>query len=276
MILFTYVVLFFLVIRFSVTLFNFLSNPKLPYFRQRLNGLVSVVITVKNEESNLLSLLAALDEQDYPDLEIIISHAGLDTADPALSGHRLKFIGKGSSKTSYDWLAPHINGDYILLLDSNIRVEKGFIYSLIYRSEVFKQPILAIIPNQKPRGLFQQLILPLQDFVLLNLIPLRVLKLLKGVTLINLRQDCIFFTLNAFKNYASSAAPVEILLANKMAVNRYDTDNTRLLKTSTEIFMHNMAGNLLSGFFYTFLVVAGPVILAFGVDPYILMLPAGL
>lgn len=276
MIIFTYVVLFFLVIRFSVTLFNFLSNPKLPYFRQRLTGLVSVVINVKNEESNLLSLLAALDEQDYPDLELIITHAGLDSKDPLLAGRKIKFIEQSNNRKTFDLLIPHVNGDYILVLDSNTIIEKGFIYSLIYRAQLFKQSVMAIIPRQDPKGFFQQLMLPLQDFVLLNLIPLRVLKMLKGITLISLRQDCIFFTAAAFENYTALAPPVEVLLANKLARNTYGKTNSSVLKSSTAIFMHNMAGNLLSGFLYTFLVVAGPIILAFAIDPYILILPAGL
>ena len=274
MIIFTYVVLFFLVIRFSVTLFNFLSNPKLPHFRQRLDGLVSVIIRVKNEESNLLSLLQAIRDQDYPDLEIIISHSGLDRSDPALSDPGLRFVVQ--EKTDFSALANEVNGDYVLLLDSNTIIEKGFIYSLIYRAEVFKQSIMAIIPNQQPVGLLQKLVLPLQDFVLLNMIPLRILKMLKGITLVNIRQDCLFFKAAAFAHYGAVNLPVEVLLANKMAKSRYGQDQGQLLAAATKTFTQNMAGNLLTGICYTFLVVAGPVIIGFGVDVYILILPAGL
>lgn len=276
MIIFTYIVLFFLVIRFSVTLFNFLSNPKLPHFRQRLDGLVTVIIQVKNEESNLLNLLEALKQQDYPDLEIIISHSGLDLTDPALSDPALSFVLQPEGSTDVNLLAPYANGDYVLLLDSNTNIQKGFIYSLIYRAEVFNQAMMAIIPNQHPKGIRQKLVLPLQDFVLLNLIPLRVIKMLKGVTLVSLRKDCLFFRAAAFKNYNTLSAPVEVLLANKMAWSTNGQDNERILNKATSVFKRNMAGNLLSGIFYVFLVVAGPVIIGFGVDPYLLILPAGL
>ncbi|TDO19736.1 glycosyltransferase family 2 protein [Pedobacter duraquae] len=276
MIIFTYVVLFFLVIRFSVTLFNFLSNPKLPHFRQRLDGLVSVVIQVKNEESNLLNLLEALRQQDYRNLEIIISHAGLDLTDPALSDPQLRFVAQPEANTDVSLLAPYANGDYMLLLDSNTTIQKGFIYSLIYRAEVFNQPVIAIIPNQNPKGILQKLLLPLQDFVLLNLIPLRVIKMLKGVTLVGLRKDCLFFKAAAFENYSTLAFPVEVLLANKMAWSTNGQDRERILNNATSVFKRNMAGNLLSAILYVFLVVAGPIIIGFGVDPYLLILPAGL
>ena len=81
MIIFTYVVLFFLVIRFSVTVFNFLSNPKLPSFGPAFTDLVSVVITVRNEESNLLNLLKSILAQEYRNIEVIIYHSALDRND---------------------------------------------------------------------------------------------------------------------------------------------------------------------------------------------------
>ncbi len=65
MTIFIYAVLIFLVIRFSVTVFNFLSNPKLPRVIKHYQDKISILIPARNEEDNILELLVSIKNQDY-------------------------------------------------------------------------------------------------------------------------------------------------------------------------------------------------------------------
>src|SRR5258708_3630725 len=71
-----YFVFFFMILRFSVTLFNFISDPKLRRVNKHYDRLVSVLIPVRNEEENILKLLKSIHCQDYQDYEVIILDDG--------------------------------------------------------------------------------------------------------------------------------------------------------------------------------------------------------
>jgi len=69
-------VLFFMILRFCVTLFNFISDPKLRRVSKHANNLVSILIPARNEEHNILSLLQSIADQDYTDYEVIVLDDG--------------------------------------------------------------------------------------------------------------------------------------------------------------------------------------------------------
>jgi len=67
-----YITFVFLVLRFTVTLFNFMSNPKLPHIRTPSGQLVLILIPVRNEQDNILTLLRSIEAQDYENYEVLI------------------------------------------------------------------------------------------------------------------------------------------------------------------------------------------------------------
>jgi glycosyltransferase involved in cell wall biosynthesis len=299
MIIFTYVVLFFLVLRFSVTVFNFLSNPKLPAFRPTYSDLISIVITVRNGESNLLNLLQSIIAQEYRNIEVIIYHSALDRNDVKLveavckKDPRFRLM-RGPSG-DYSWVASEIAGDYLLFLDSNTSIEKRFINSLVYRLKVFKIAALSIVPTKLFESFLQKLVLPLNDFVLLNLIPLRLVKLIKNPSFSTVNNyNCLFLDATAYKNRswqarvdASKGAldllkivkqdnyKAELLLANKLVYQVSKLSRSELIKSVAESVKLNFGGVLVQ-FIYLVLVVAGPLIIFIGIDLNIVILPMGL
>jgi glycosyltransferase involved in cell wall biosynthesis len=300
MILFTYFVLFFLVIRFSVTVFNFLSNPKLPSFRPSFSDFTSVVITVRNEESNLLNLLKSIMEQEYRNLEVIIYHAALDNHDiqlvEAVCEKDPRFRLKQGASGDYSWVAAEIKGDYLLFLDSNTSIQKGLINSLLYRLKAFKVAALSIIPAQVFETGLQRVILPLYDFVLLNLVPLRLIKLIKnpGFSVMNNSNSCVFVDANLYKKQQwqeridwrkgfsellkvvkQDQFKAELLLANKLVYQVSRLSATELLKSAADIIRLQF-GSLWIEFLYLILVVTGPLIVFIGIDLNIIILPIGL
>lgn len=299
MIIFTYFVLFFLVIRFSVTVFNFLSNPKLPAFAPTNTDFISIVITVRNEESNLLNLLESIIAQEYRNIEVIIYHSALDSNDvKQVKGvckrdPRFKLM-KGPA-ADYSWVTSEISGDYLLFLDSNTSIEKHFINSLVYRLKIFKTAALSIIPDKVFESFLQRLVLPLNDFVLLNLFPLRLVKLVK-TSLFSTSNDnnCLFLDASLYKTRGWQARvdasresldlvkvvkqdnfKAEILLANKLVYQVSKLSRAELLKSVAESLKSNFGG-LVIELLYVILVVTGPLIVFIGIDFNIVILPIGL
>ena len=69
---FIYLIYFFLILRFTVTLFNFISNPKLTNSGKKYDDLVSILIPARDEELNIIDLLDSIRNQDYKNYEVII------------------------------------------------------------------------------------------------------------------------------------------------------------------------------------------------------------
>jgi glycosyltransferase involved in cell wall biosynthesis len=299
MIIFTYFVLFFLVIRFSVTVFNFLSNPKLPSFRPGFGDFTSVVITVRNEESNLLNLLKSIMEQEYRNIEVIIFHSALDSNDvqlvEAVCKKDPRFRLKRGPAGDYSWVPAEIKGDYLLFLDSNTSIQKGFINSLLYRLKAFRVAAVSVIPGQLFENSLQRLVLPLYDFVLLNLIPLRLIKLIKnpGFSAMN-NNSCVFVDAGLYRKQQwqeridANKGPsellkvvkqdhynAELLLANKLVYQVSRLSAAELLKSASDI-LRAQFGSLWVEFLYLILVVTGPLIVFIGIDLNIIILPVGL
>jgi hypothetical protein len=154
MIVFTYVVLVFLILRFSVTLFNFLSNPKLGHYGKKFDDKVSIVIYPASHDSEQLQ--QSIAAQDYKNIEVLIADSQESLAVTTLNA----------------------SGRYLLFIDSTSVIKKGLINSLIYRAKVFDLKFIVLIPNKTFRNIQDYLLLPVADFVVLNIFPLRLVRLL--------------------------------------------------------------------------------------------------
>lgn len=268
MIVFVYAVLVFLVLRFCVTLFNFLSNPKLGYYGKHFNDKVSVIVL--SADDDISNLMNSIDEQDYKDIEIIVQK------DESIAELTAKAMGK-----------------YFLFITPGITLHRGLINNLIYRVKVFNLAVLSLIPTYKAFGFFTQCIYPLNDFLLLNLLPLRLVRLSNVAAFSAGSKDCVFFDAEQFKvlnwneNQIKKLPPAieviklakqhhlktEVLLANKLIQNKVvDIDAGRFAQD----LLLNFSNSSVTALIYVFLVVLGPLILLFNMNPAFLMLPFGL
>lgn len=179
-------VLFFMIVRFCVTLFNFISDPKLRRVSKHANNLVSILIPVRNEEHNILPLLRSITQQDYADYEVIIldDSSTDDTfavcSDFALRDSRFKIIkGAGLPKGwlgknyACHQLAQHAKGEYLLFLDADEIISNGLINSAVYRMQMHNLSLLSLFANQTMLTPGENLVVPLMHFILLNLLPLK-------------------------------------------------------------------------------------------------------
>jgi glycosyltransferase involved in cell wall biosynthesis len=187
------ITLFFIVLRFTVTLFNFISNPKLTRVNRIYNDLVSILIPARNEEENIITLLESISRQDgYQNFEVIIyddessdrtyelcsAFAAERPGFSVIKGARLPNAWVGKNYACYQ-LAKQANGTYFLFLDADEHISDNLINSAVHRMHLYKLGLLSLSPNQGMNSPGSITTGPLLHYMLLSLLPLRLVYLVK-------------------------------------------------------------------------------------------------
>lgn len=303
------ITLFFLILRFTVTIFNFISNPKLTRVNRQYNDLVSILIPARNEEDKILSLLESIDQQDYQNYEVIIYDDGSSDGTYAVCSayatdhKRFKVIkgdklpdGWSGKNYACDQLAKQANAKYFLFLDADVCLADSLINSAIHRMHLYKLGLLSLFPNQDMLTVGERITVPLIHYLLLNLLPLRLVYLIKNGVVATASGQCMFFDGDVYrqnrwhkqiKNKMSGDAEVmklvktklfngEVLLANGMIRSRkYDSYShavTCLSKNLMAAFNFNTPALLI----YILLMVGGPMVVLMTLNFNLIFFMAGL
>jgi glycosyltransferase involved in cell wall biosynthesis len=288
------VTLFFIVLRFTVTLFNFISNPKLTRVSRRYTDLVSILIPARNEEGNILMLLQSISGQDYKNFEIIVyDDASSDSTYEICSafaasrpnfsiikGGELPLGWFGKNYACYQ-LAKKANGKYFLFLDADDVVSNHLINSAIHRMYINKLGLLSLFPNQLMQTTGEKVTVPLLNFLLLNLLPLRLVFLSKSAAAAiacgkfmlfdaaiynqnqwyELAKDKVVEDAEIMRLVKTATYNGEILLANGMISCRmyktYSEAINGFSKNALAAFNYSIPGLLV----YILLLICGPMII---------------
>jgi chlorobactene glucosyltransferase len=78
-----------------------------------------------------------------------------------------------------DRLAKKAKGDYFLFMDADEIVGNGLLNSAVHRMQLNKLGLLSLLPNQKMQTLGEKTTVPLMNYMVLNLLPLRLIYLAK-------------------------------------------------------------------------------------------------
>lgn len=187
------ITLFFIILRFTVTLFNFISDPKLRRVAKHYTNKVSILIPARNEADNIIGLLQSIHQQDYPYYEVIILDdestddtyqicAAFALQHPqfkVIKGHKLPpgWIGKNYA---CDQLAREATGTNLLFLDADEKIQPGLINSAVHRMQVNNLGLLSLFTNQEMVTMGEKLVVPLMHYILLNLLPVKLVSLVKN------------------------------------------------------------------------------------------------
>lgn len=295
---FIYTVLIFLVLRFCVTLFNFLSNPKLGIYGKHFTDKVSVLIDANADTAGLLKLLGSIQTQDYQQIEVIIGydHQQEIPADVvSFCTNNARFIVNRRSSAGIN-PAEDAVGNYLLFLGVNTIIHKGLINSLIYRTKVFNLALLSIIPTQSFTGFKNYCLIPLNNFLLLNLTPLRLVRLISSPVFSAGSNQCMFFDAAVYRKYEweqrfkdrlpealevvkavkQESFKVETLLGNKLIYTVIPVHINGFLRKTGELLFKKFSNNIFAAMLYILLVVAGPVFMLANYEYNLLILPVGL
>jgi len=283
----------FIVLRFTVTLFNFISNPKLPHIKRQYTQLVSILIPVRNEQDNILGLLQSIHKQDYLDYEVIILDDNSDddtfkVCEMFAAKHPKFRVIKGE-KLPHDWLgknyachqlAQAAKGDYFLFLDADEKVNDSLLNSAIHRMRLYKLGLLSLFTNQQMDTFGEKAVVPLMHYILLNLLPLRLVYLVKNSTVAAASGQFMFFDAEVYRQkewhkqvkdrvvedveimrlIKSSGFNGEALLANGMISCRMYKGYTEAVNGFSKNFLAGFNYSIFTLLIYLVIVIGGPMI----------------
>ncbi len=298
MIYFFYIVFFFLILRFTVTLFNFISNPKLTGSPKKFNDLVSILIPARNEQDDILKLLNSIQQQDYKNIEVVIldDNSEDDTLQvinnfcvkhsnfKVVKGKPLPKGWLGKNFACHQ-LAEMANGNWLLFLDADEEIKDGLINNALYRMYLGKLSLLSLFTNQVTVSIGEKTVVPLMHFLLLNLLPLRLVKLTKipsfsaasGQFMLFNRQhykqfhwhqsvkEKVVEDVEIMKKVKQNGLNGEALLANGFIYCRMYKSYNESLKGFSKNILAGFNNSIIGLLMYILLVVLGPIfILVFG------------
>lgn len=284
---------FFIILRFAVTLFNFISNPKLHRVSKQYTDRVSILIPARNEADNIETLLRSIHAQDYQNYEVIIldDESTDDTyaVCEAFAANHMHFRVIKGARLPEGWigknhachqLAKEADGKYLLFLDADEEVKPGLINSAVHRMHLLQLGLLSLFTNQQMISPGEKAVVPLMHFILLNLLPVRLVYLVKNASVAAASGQFMFFDAAIYHQYQwhkavkdkvvedveimrlvkAEAYNGEALLANGMISCRmyksYDEAINGFGKNFLAAFNYSIIGFLV----YIVLIIGGPMI----------------
>ena len=291
-----YIIFLFLILRFTVTLFNFISNPKLTSSPRDYDDLVSILIPARDEEKNILRLLQSIRDQNYRNFEVVIlddhssdrtfkiceEFSSLDSRFRVVKGKPLPKGWLGKNFACHQ-LAQESKGRYLMFLDADETIADGLLNNTVHRMKFYRLDLLSLFTNQVMRTWGERMVVPLMHFILLNLLPLRLVRLSKSPAFSAASGQFMMFSAGNYKKNqwheqvkTKVVEDIEIMRSIKslgyrgeaLLANGYIS--CRMYRSFTEAFQ-GFSKNLLAGFnnniiglfLYLLLVVLGPIAIAY-------------
>jgi len=178
-------ILVFLTIRTLISLANLLSGLHLPNENPISTPKVSVLIPARNEEKNIGKLLSALQQQDYPELEVIAcndhSSDGTEEILNWFAGEDPRFRWFMGEKLPADWLgknfachqlAQKASGEIYLFLDADVELSSDAVSKAVAFFQEKKLTLLSVFPQQKMLSLVERTTVPVMNWILQSLLPM--------------------------------------------------------------------------------------------------------
>lgn len=304
-----FIIFIFIVIRFTVTLFNFISNPKLPHIKSSYKQLVSILIPVRNEQDNILSLLQSIYNQDYSEYEVLILDDNSDDNTYnvckkfAEKHHQFRVI-KGK-QLPHTWLgknyachqlAEKAIGDYFLFLDADEKINNSLLNSAIHRMRLYNLSLLSLFTNQQMNTFGEKAVVPLMHYILLNLLPLRLVYLVKNSTVAAASGQFMFFDADIYRRnewhkqvkdrvvedveimrlIKSSGYNGEALLANGMISCRMYKSYTEAVNGFSKNFLAGFNYSIITLLIYLIIIIGGPMIVIMTLNLQLIVFMMGL
>lgn len=295
-----YITLVFIILRFTVTLFNFISDPKLRRVSRSYNNFVSILIPARNEEDNILTLLRSIHKQDYQDYEVIVldddssdntynicaDFASRHSSFKVIRGKELAGGWLGKNYACHQ-LAQQARGEYFLFLDADEKIEDGLINSAVHRMHLRKLGLLSLFTNQRMETLGEKMVVPLMHYILLNLLPLRLVFLSRSSSVAAASGQFMLFDAEIYRRYEwhkgakdkvvedveimkmvkSAGFNGESLLANGMISCRMYQSYAEAVNGFGKNFLAAFNYNIFSFLVYLLLFIGGPMIVIMTLNP---------
>ncbi|QQL49241.1 glycosyltransferase [Mucilaginibacter ginkgonis] len=288
------VIFFFLILRFAVTLFNFVSNPKLRRVVRHYHDKVSILIPARDEAADIIFLLESIRDQDYLDYEVLIlddnssddtyflcqAFAAKHPKFRVIKGEPLPANWLGKNYACYQ-LAHDATGRYLMFIDADEQIYKGLINSAVHRMQQNKLALLSLFTDQEMLTWGEKLVVPLMHYTLLNLLPLKLVYFLKSPLFAAASGQFMLFDAEVYRqnqwheqvqaaivedieimrNVKAAGYRGEALLANGLISCRMYTGYKEAIDGFSKNFLAAFNYNILGLLIYLVLVIGGPLII---------------
>ncbi|HTE02022.1 MAG TPA: glycosyltransferase family 2 protein [Mucilaginibacter sp.] len=309
MIIVIYVTFIFIILRFAVTVFNYISDPKLRRVNKTYTNLVSILVPARNEEDTILTLLTSIHRQDYRDYEVIIldddssdntyaicaEFASRHPAFRVIKGNELTGQWVGKNYACHQ-LAQQAKGKYLLFLDADDHVFDGLINSAVHRMFFRNLGLLSLFTNQQMQTTGEKLVVPLMHYILLNLLPLRLVYLSKTPSIVAASGQFMLFNAELYRQYdwhkkaqdklvqdaeimkmvKLAGFNSESLLANGMISCRMYKNYPDAINGFGKNFMAAFNYNVFSALIFLLLIIGGPMMVVMTLNLNLITLMFGL
>lgn len=202
------------VLRFIITLVNYVSPLYLKQAKDITEVKLSVLIPARNEAHNLPRLLKEISQQNYPKFEIIVynDQSEDDTASVLEEAQKqyqnLKVIHAeglpegwaGKNHACYQ-LAQNASGDYLLFLDADVKVQGNLFMNAVSRMKKDDLKLLSIFPQQEMCTLGEKITVPIMNWILLSLLPLVLVQKSKRKSLAAANGQFMLFEAEIYKKH---------------------------------------------------------------------------
>ena len=183
-----YISISILLVLFIITFYNYLTAPGLNEANKNIcsNRFVSVLIPARNEESNINDCLLSVLSQNYTNYEIIVlddesfDHTCDIVNDISARYKKVKLLqgkplpaGWLGKNWACNQLAENAKGDIFLFIDADVRLSDNTLSTSINIFEDKKLNMLSCFPTQQMNTIGERLVVPLMNFFLLSLLPLK-------------------------------------------------------------------------------------------------------
>lgn len=178
---------FFNLIFIFVRLINLVHRNILPEKELKSKILVSVLVPMRNEESNAVECIQRILSSNYSNIEVIVfddasSDKTLENLN-TIKSNKLKIISgidKPKEWIGKNWacwnLANVAKGEYILFIDADVRIHKNAISSALAEILSSKISLLSVFPNQKMNTFWEKLNVPTFFLFLVSFLPIFLVK----------------------------------------------------------------------------------------------------
>jgi glycosyltransferase involved in cell wall biosynthesis len=179
----------FLIMRLTVATYNYFSAPMLEKGQEIHNALISVLIPIRNEEDNIANLLDSLLLQQGVNMEILVlnDHSTDKSAEivsaysnkhpciKLISGAPLPAEWTGKNYACHQ-LAIAARGKYLAFIDADVDLKPNLLSSALSRLATNELSLLSLFATQKMVSFGEQITVPLMNYLLLTLLPLRLIE----------------------------------------------------------------------------------------------------
>jgi chlorobactene glucosyltransferase len=203
----------FLLLRFGITLINYLTKPLLPVKQaSRYTDKVSILVPARNEAYNLPLLFASIEKQNYCNYELLVlddastdhtaetvsAYAAVNTRCRLVSGKMLPDGWMGKNWACHQ-LALQAAGRYLLFIDADVQVQPDFIQSALHEVKFKNLTLLSVFNDQIMHSPGEKLVVPLMHYILLTLLPLRLVYRTQDHRVAAASGQCMFFNAALYK-----------------------------------------------------------------------------